>query len=380
MRFSVVAAALVAAVVGFGGTLAIVVAAAHHLGADTGQTASFVTALCLGIAATSMFLSLRYRMPIVTAWSLAGGVLIASLPPGTALAEGIGAFLFSALLMVAAGAIPWLGRAIARLPPAIGGAMLAGLLLRFVLGLFQSAQAMPALVLPLFAVFLLARRLHPASAPLLVIAVGLPLSWALGLKLPITGLAPSGLTWMTPQFSPAALVGLGVPLFLVTMATQQVPGAAVLRVAGYRPPMRGALVVTGIATLLTAPFGGYSTNLSSVTASICTGVDAHPDPARRWMTGPVYALCYVVFAAFGASFVALFAAMPPALVAAVAGCALLSPLAGALSAALAGADRFAATVAFGVTASGMTLLGIGAAFWGLLAGVAVLAVDRLRWR
>lgn len=377
MRGSVIASALVAAVVGFGGTLAIIVEAARHLGATPLQTSSWVTSLCLGIGATSAFLSVRHRMPIVTAWSLAGAVLIAASPPGTDIHAAIGAFLLSGALMILSGALPALGEAIARLPPSLGGAMLAGLLLRFVLALFQSAQTAPALVLPLIGIFLLARQAHPASAPLVVIAAGVALALALGFPIPLPDHAGlSALAWIAPAFTPSALIGLGLPLFLVTMATQQVPGAAVLRVSGYVPPVRSVLVATGISSLIVAPFGGYSTNLSSVTAAICTGPDTHPDPRERWRAGPVYALCYFVLAAFGASLVALFAALPPALVATVAGCALLGPLTGAMTAAMAHEkERFAAALAFGVTASGLTLLGIGAAFWGLVAGVAGLALE-----
>lgn len=381
LRFSIVASAAVAVIVGVGSTLAVVVQAAQHLGATSAEIASWVAALCLAIGATSVFLSIRYRMPIVTAWSLAGAVLLASAPPGIVMAEAIGAFLLSAMLTLLAGAIPPLGRAIARLPSPIAGAMLAGLLLRFVLALFQASQASPALVMPLIALFLVARLLHAASAPLVVIAAGVPLAAALGLPMPLPNrLELSSLVFMPPAWSAPALLGLGLPLFLVTMATQQISGAAVLRVSGYVPPVRGALLATGLATLLTAPFGGFSNNLSSITAAICTGPDAHPDPARRWLTGPIYGALYFVLAAFGASLVTLFGSLPPALVATVAGTALLGPLTGSLASALSREDeRFAAVLAFSVTASGVMLFGIGAAFWGLAAGLVALGLDRA-WR
>ncbi len=379
MRFSIVAAALVAVLVGFGGTLAVIVQAAGHLGATPGQTASWVAALCLAIACTSIFLSLRYRMPIVTAWSLAGAVLIAAAPPEIDLPAATGAFLASAALTTLAGLVPALGGVIARLPASIAGAMLAGLLLRFVLGLFQAAQGSPGLVLPLLAVFLVARLAHAASAPLVVIVVGVPLAVALGLPLPLPGrLELSVLVPVMPHFVPAAIIGLGLPLFLVTMATQQIAGAAVLRMAGYVPPVRGALLATGVASLVAAPFGGYSANLSSITAALCTGPDAHPDPAKRWLTGPVYGLLYLTLAACGASFVQVFTGLPPALTATVAGTALLGPLMGALAAAMAREqDRFAAVLAFSVTASGMALGGVGSAFWGLVAGLLALGLERL---
>jgi len=381
LRFSIVASALVAVAVGFGGTLAVIVQAARHLGATSGQTSSWVAALCLAIGAPSVFLSVRYRMPIVTAWSLAGAVLIASAPPGITMNEAIGAFMASAVLTLLAGAVPALGQAIARLPASIAGAMLAGLVLRFVLALFQAMEASPALVVPLIGIFLVARLLHAASAPLVVIAAGVPLAAALGMPMPLPDrLELSSLVLMPPAFSVSALVGLGLPLFLVTMATQQISGAAVLRVSGYVPPMRGALLSTGFASLLTAPFGGYSNNLSSITAAICTGPDTHPDPAKRWMAGPIYGLLYFVLAAFGASLVTLFSSLPLALIATVAGTALVGPLTGSLATAMSREhERFAATLAFAVTASGITLVGVGSAFWGLGAGLLALGLDRL-WR
>jgi benzoate membrane transport protein len=273
--------------------------------------------------------------------------------------------------------VPALGDAIARLPASVAGGMLAGLLLRFALGLFQAAAAAPGLVLPLLAVFLVARLLHPASAPLLVIAAAVPLALAEGYALPAPDAALSTLAWMPPHFSLPALAGLGVPLFLVTMATQQISGAAVLRTSGYVPPVRAALITTGLTTLALAPFGAYSVNLSSITAAICTGPDAHPDKAKRWLTGPVYALCYLVFAVFGASLASSLGGLPPVLISTVAGAALLGPLTAALASALhREAERFAAVLAFAVTASGLTLAGIGAAFWGLMAGLLALGLER----
>ena len=382
MRFSIVAAALVAVLVGFGGTLAVIVQAAQHVGASRAQTASWVAALCLAIAGTSIGLSLRYRIPVVTAWSLAGAALIAAAPPGIGLPAATGAFMAAAALTILSGLLPALGSLIARLPPSIAGAMLAGVLLRYVLGVFQAAQGSPALVLPLLAVFLAARLVHAASAPLVVILCGIVLARALGLPMEMpASLDLSVLVPVAPSFDAAAILGLGVPLFLVTMATQQIAGAAVLRLAGYVPPVRGALLVTGLASLVAAPFGGYSANLSSITAALCTGPDAHPDPARRWMTGPVYGLLYLALAASGASFVQVFSALPGALVATVAGVALIGPMTGALAAAMAQErERFAAVLAFGVTASGLSLLGVGAAFWGLVAGLLALGLQAMEGR
>ncbi len=380
MRFSIFAAALVAVVVGFGGTSAIIVAAARNLGGDAAEAGSWLGALCFGIGLVSIGLSIVTRVPIVAAWSLAGAVLIAALPPGLAMPEAVGAFLLSSVLITLAGLIPALGNAVERLPTSIGAAMLAGLLLRFVAALFQAVQAAPALVVPLLAVFFVARRVHAASAPLLVIAAGLPLAWALGNAMPGPDFGLAIPVWTTPVFEWGAVVGLGLPLFLVTMATQQVPGAAVLKAAGYVPPARLALISTGVLSFVLAPFGGYAINLASLTAAICTGPETHPDPARRWPAGVVYGLLYLVLALFGAGFGAMLAGLPPLLISTVAGAALLGPMANALTVSVAvERERFAAVTAFCVTASGVTLLGLGGPFWGLLAGVGVLAFERLRF-
>ena len=380
MRLSVVVSAVVAALVGFGGTLAIVVAAARAVGADPAQTSSWVAALCLAMAATSTILSIRHRMPIITAWSTPGAALIAATGGAIALPEAVGAFLFAACLILLTAAFRPVGALVHRLPAGVASGMLGGVLLRFVMAPFESAVAMPALVLPLFALFLLLRLASPSLAVLAVLAGGIGLAWALGLTTTLpTGLALSGLELTTPVFAPAALLGLGLPLYLVTMASQNLPGFAVLRAAGYEPPARSILAVTGLASLATAPLGAHTSNLAAITAAICTGPDTHPDPARRWLAGPLYGLCYLVLAAFGASLVGLVAAMPPALIATVAGVALLAPLMGAMATAMADeGQRFAAALAFAVTASGIAAFGIGAPFWGLVAGLAALGLDRLR--
>ena len=380
MRLSVIVSALVAALVGFGGTLAIVVAAARAVGADADQTASWVTALCLAMAATSIWLSIRHRQPIITAWSTPGAALIASTGGAVTLPQAIGAFLLAGALVCLTAWLRPVGTLIHRLPAGVASGMLAGVLLHFVQAPFADALVVPALVLPLVALFLIARTVVPSLAVLLVLVAGILLAWCLGLTDALPGsLALSTLQWTAPEFSPATLLGLGVPLYLVTMASQNLPGFAVLRAAGYEPPARSVLAVTGLASLLTAPFGAHASNLAAITAAICTGPDTHPDPARRWLAGPAYGFCYLVLALFGSSLVGLFAALPPALVVTVAGVALIGPLAGALTGAMADdRQRLAAVLAFAVTGSGVAAFGIGAPFWGLVAGLAVLGLERLR--
>lgn len=379
MPASLILAAIVAALVGFGGTVALVASAAAAVGADAARAGSWIAALCLAIAATSAWLSWRHRIPVVTAWSTPGAALVAA-SSGVGLDAAVGAFLLSAGLVVLSAAFRPLGVLIGRIPTAVAAAMLAGVLFRFVAAVFERAADQPALVLPLVALFLLVRLASPAAAVLAVLAAGVPLAAGLGLAAPLpTDLALSALIWTTPAFDPAALLGLGLPLWLVTMAGQNLPGFAVLRAFGYPAPARPILAATGLASLAAAPFGGHATNLAAITAAICAGPEAHPDPARRWQGGLAYAACYLLLALFAASLVRLLAAMPPALIATVAGTALVTPLAGALGAALAAEPhRFAAVITLAVTASGLSLLGIGPAFWGLLAGLLVLGLERAK--
>jgi len=235
----------------------------------------------------------------------------------------------------------------------------------------------PLLVLSLIALFLVVRLFMPALASLIVLAAGTLLAWSLGLVKPIPPISLSPLELVMPAWDAGTLIGLGVPLYLVTMASQNLPGFAVLRAAGYRPPTQPVLAVTGGVSLATAFLGAHTSNLAAISAALCTGPDAHPDPAQRWKTGPFYALWWGLIAVFGASLVGLFGALPPALLATVAGTALLGSMASAMGSALAAdQDRLAAAGTLAVTASGITLLGVGSAFWGLCFGLLVLAVDR----
>ncbi|MBB3017859.1 benzoate membrane transport protein [Microvirga lupini] len=381
MRLSIVTSAVVAALVGFGSTIAIIIAAAQAVGADAEQTSSWVAALCLAMAASSGYLSVRYRMPVITAWSTPGAALIAA-SAGISIHAAVGSFLLAGALIVLAALIKPFGRSIERIPTSIAAAMLAGVLLQFVVGVFQSAEGAPGLVLPLVAIFLVVRLVNPALAVLAVLFVGLGIAFGGGMAQPLTStLSLSSLIFIAPVFEPAALIGLGLPLFLVTMASQNLPGFAVLKASGYQPPSRPILAVTGLASLVTALFGAHTSNLAAISAAICTGPDTHPDPAKRWMVGPFYALSYLVFAAFSAALIGLIAALPPELIKTVAGLALLGAFAGALGSALSeGSKVFPAVITLAVTASGLTLFGIGSAFWGLVAGLATLGLDSLATR
>lgn len=378
MRPSIPASALVAAIVGFGGTLALIIAAAEALGASRAETASWVTAMCLALAVETAYLSWRYRMPVVTAWSTPGAALIAA-SAGYTMADAVGAFILVALMLIVTGLVRPLTRLVSRIPASVASGMLAGIVVTFVVGAAETLTRDAALVGPLMAAFFLVRLASPAMAVLVVLVGGVALAIGLGRVETLPGPALSTLTVTWPAFSLAGAIGLALPLYLVTMASQNLSGLAVLRAAGYQPPAGPLIATTGLVSLLTAPFNALTTNLAAISAAICTGPDVHPDPGRRWLTGPFYALFYLIFAAFGASLVALFAVLPPSLIVLVAGLGLLTPLAGALTSAMHAADeRIAATVAFAVTASDLALAGIGSAFWGLAAGLVVIGLDRVR--
>jgi benzoate membrane transport protein len=380
MRLSIPISAFVAAIVGFGGTLAIVIAAAHAVGATQIQTASWVTTICLAMAIESLWLSWRTKMPVITAWSTPGLALMAA-STGFSIGEAVAAFIVTAILLIATGLFRPLTQLISRIPPSVASGMLAGIVVTFALNAVKTVPVDPWLILPLITAFFLIRLFHPALSVLSVLIGG-------GLAAFLTGRVGglptpelSTLTLIAPDFTVKAIIGLALPLYLVTMASQNLSGLAVLRAAGYHPEPGPLIGVTGLFSLLSAPFGGSTTNLAAISAAICTGPDVHPDPAERWKTGPFYALAYLIFAIFGASLVAIFAVLPQSLIVLVAGLALMASLANALAIALKEeGDRMAATVTFVVTASGLTLFGVGAAFWGLIAGLVVLFLDRLKKR
>ena len=377
MRASVVISALVAVLVGFGGSVAIVLAAAAAVGATPAQTASWVASVCLATAAISLVLSLRFRAPVVAAWSTPGAALIAS-SSGETMETAVAAFLFAAMAILLTAALRPVGALIERIPASIASAMLAGILFSFVLAVFDHDTTAPALVIPLLLLFVLVRLFSPIWAVLAVLFCGVAVAYGLGMTSPLGELRVSRLVWVSPTFSLETIMGLGLPLYLVTMASQNLPGFAVLKANGYDVPSRPVLAVTGLASLATAGFCAHTTNLAAITASICTGPDAHPDKDKRWLCGPVYAAGYVVIALFGASLVALFASFPRALIVTVAGLALIGALAASLSASVAREeDRFVAVATFAVTASGISAFGIGSAFWGLAAGLLIYGLDRI---
>ncbi|WP_313497798.1 benzoate/H(+) symporter BenE family transporter [Pseudoxanthomonas mexicana] len=375
---SAIAAGFVTVLVGFASSAVIVFQAAQSLGASPEEISSWMWALGLGMGLTCIGLSLRYRMPVVTAWSTPGAAMLIGSVAGLPLSDAIGAFLMSALLIAASGFSGFFERMISRIPVSLASGMLAGVLLRFGIDAFAAMKTQLGMVLTMFAVYLLARRLLPRYAVILTLLVGIAFAAGLGL-LRVDGLSLqlAKPVFTTPTFSLAAIVGIALPLFIVTMASQNVPGVAVIRASGYAIPISPVVGWTGLVNLLLAPFGAFTLNLAAITAAICMGREAHEDAARRYVAAIAAGVFYVVVGLFGATVAALFAAFPKELILAIAGIALLGTIGNSLAAALRDdAEREPALVTFLVTASGLSLAGIGSAFWGLLAGVVTLLVLR----
>lgn len=372
---SALIAGFVTVLVGFTSSAVIVFQAAHAFGATPAEVASWMWALGLGMGATCILLSLRFKVPIVTAWSTPGAAMLISAGAGVSMAQAIGAFMVSALLMALFGFTGWFERGIKRIPMSLASGMLAGVLLRFGLDVFGAMKTQFLLAFAMFCAYLLARRLLPRYAVIAALAVGSAIAAAQGL------LHLGGITlelaqplWTAPQFSVSAIIGIALPLFIVTMASQNMPGVAVIRASGYNQvPISPLIGWTGGATLLLAPFGAYALNLAAITAAICMGREAHEDPARRYVAAVAAGVFYLLIGLFGATVAAVFAALPKELVQVIAGLALFGTIGNGLAAALAKeGEREPALVTFLVTASGISLFGIGSAFWGLLAGVLAL--------
>lgn len=382
MRLSYFTSAAVAALVGIAGSLAIVLAAAEALHATPEQTTSWVTAICLAMAVTSGILTLWHRIPVITAWSTPGAAVIAATGGTISMEAGVGAFLVAGGLVILTALISPLKRLIEAIPAAVASGMLAGVLFPFVIDMAKAAPGAPLLVLPLVAVFLLMQLWRPSLAMPGVIVVAVAIMLIGGdLSRELNEIRLSRMVFIEPKFEWSAVVGLGVPLFLVTMASQNLPGAAVLRAHGYPVPMQSTLAVTGLASIVIAPFGGHTISLAAMTAALCMGPDTHPNPNKRWPTGIAYFFVFGALAAAGASLVALFQAFPIALIKTVAGLGLMTSLTGALVSTVGEVrHRFAAVATFAVTASGVAVAGVGAAFWGLMTGLVFLAVSSLSAR
>jgi len=376
-------AGFVALLVGLTSSGIIVFQAAQSGGADARMFSSWMLALGLGQGLTSIGLSAWYRVPVLTAWSTPGAALLVMGLSGVPMNEAVGAFMFSAVLICLCGITGWFERAINRIPLPIAGAMLAGVLVHFGMSVFTAMQSQFAMVAVMFAAYLIGTRLLPRYAIVAVLVTGLLMTWRAGLlHTSEIKLAIATPVFVMPAFSWSACLSVGIPLFLVTMASQNLPGVAVLRASGYdKVPVSPLITWTGLATLVLAPFGGFAINLAAITAAICQGENAHPDPRQRYWAAISTGVLYLVVGLFGATVAELFTVFPKELVAALAGIALFSTIGNSLATAMkADQTREAALVTFLVTASGVSLGGIGSAFWGVLAGAVTLMVFSGRGR
>ena len=367
-------AGFIAVLVGYTCSAAIVFQAASAAGGGPEQISSWLLALGIGMGVTCIGLSLRYRSPVLTAWSTPGAALLATSLVGVPMNEAIGAFLFASLLLTIFGFTGWVETFMKHVPKSLAGAMLAGVLLRFGLDTFASLRAQPALVGIMLVIYFGGRRLNSRYSVPLTFLGGL--LWAIAAGLVHTealSLSVARPVFTVPAFSMATLIGVGIPLFIVTMASQNIPGIAVMRANGYQTPASPLIGWTGLTGLLLGPFGGYQFNLAAITAAICMNPEADRNPERRYLAAVAAGIFYLITGLLGATVASLFTALPKELVMAIAGIALLGTIANSLSGALADErERDAALVTFLVTASGLTLLNIGGAFWGLVFGLIVL--------
>ena len=387
LNLSAFTAGFVAVLVGFTSSVAIVFQAALAFKATPAEISSWMWALGIGMGICSAIPSLWLKKPVMVAWSTPGAAVLATagLAGGFSMAEAIGAFMVSAALIILFGVTGWFEKVMMRIPVAIASALLAGVLAKFGIQAFAAAESALPLVLLMLATYLLCKRLLPRFAvvftllgAIVYVAARGQLAWA------NVSFAYAVPVFVMPQFTFAALVSLALPLFVVTMASQNLPGVAAIRAAGYGPdapdggiPVSKIITLTGLATLVLAPFGAFALNLSAITAAICMGKEAHVDPAKRYTAAVTCGAIYIVIGIFGAAVTGLLTAFPKELVLAIAGLALLGTIGSGLAAALKDeSHREAALITFLVTLSGLVIAGIGSAFWGVVAGAAALFVQQ----
>lgn len=365
-------AGIIATTISYAGPLVIVFQAAQGL--EPAVVASWIWAISIGSGLLGIVLSWRWRVPIVVAWSAPGSALLVTMLPQTDFATAVGAYIVANLAVLVVGASGAFDRLMKRLPAAITAAMLAGILFRFVIDMIGAVPSAPVLVIAMIAAFFAGRVLAPRYAVVAVLVTGIVLTMLDGGLSGTVGTPRLTMpVWTTPRFDWAATASIALPLAVVALTGQFLPGIAVLRAAGYEaPPARPIISASAIGSILLAPFGCHGLNLAAFTAAICLGPDAHPDPAKRYLAGIAGGVTYLIFGAIAATVLALFATLPKTLIAALAGLALFPVVSGSLSTALrAEQGRDGALVTFAVSASGMTLAGLGSAFWGLIFGIAV---------
>ncbi|AVO41425.1 hypothetical protein C6571_09065 [Simplicispira suum] len=380
LSLSAVSAGFVAVLVGFTSSVAIVFQAAQSFHATPAEITSWMWALGLGMGLCSLLPSLVLRKPVMIAWSTPGAAVLATAGATGQfdMAQAVGAFVACAALITLVGLTGWFERVMNRIPAEIAAGLLAGVLARFGMDAFAAAQTALPLILVMLGVYLLSRRAAPRYAVVATLGAGIAYAALAG------QMQWSSVTWelavpqfTAPRFEWSAIVSLALPLFVVTMASQNLPGVAVIRASGYQLPVSRLITLTGVATLVLAPFGAFALNFSAITAAICMGPQAHADPSRRYTAAAACGVFYVLIGIFGAVVTGLLTAFPRELVVAIAGLALLGTIGAGLASALRDeGHREAALITFLVTLSGVVIAGIGSAFWGVVAGSVALFVQQ----
>jgi len=377
---SAIVAGFISMMTGFTSSLVLMFQAGQAAGLTSAQISSWIWALSIGMAVCSIGLSLRYRTPVTVAWSTPGAALLITSLGHVAYSEAIGAYITCAVLVVICGLTGSFEKMVKRLPSSLAAALLAGILFKIGSAIFIAAQHRTVLVLGMFFTYLLVKRVSPRYAVLAALILGTLVSGMMGLlDFSQFHLEVATPVWTTPSFSLAATISIGIPLFVVAMTSQNMPGIAVLRADGYQVPASPLISVTGFASLLLAPFGSHGINLAAISAAICTGPHAHEDPSKRYTAAVWCGIFYGIAGTFGATMAALFAALPKELILSIAALALFGSIINGLSTAMnEPKEREAALITFMVTASGFTLFSVGSAFWGIVAGVLTLLI--LNWR
>ncbi|MFI8482647.1 benzoate/H(+) symporter BenE family transporter [Pseudomonas sp. NPDC078700] len=375
-----VVAGFIAMLTGYTSSLVLMFQAGQAAGLSNGQISSWIWSLSIGMAVCCIGLSLRYRAPVMIAWSTPGAALLISSLPGVPYSEAIGAYIICSGLIVICGLTGSFDRIMRRIPGSIAAALLAGVLFKIGLEICVAAEQQPVLVVAMLLAYLLGKRMLPRYAVLAALVVGCLLAGVFGLlNFDHFELKLATPVWTSPSFSIAAAISIGIPLFIVAMTSQNLPGMAVLRANGYDVPASPLLNVTGICSILLAPFGSHGIHMAAISAAICAGPEAHEDPKKRYTAAVWCGVFYGVAGIFGATLAALFAALPKALILSIAALALFASIIGGLTQAMSEPkEREAALITFLVTASGMTLFTIGSAFWGIVAGLLTLVI--LNWR
>lgn len=363
-------AGLLAVIISYAGPLVIFFQAGQSAQVSPEMMSSWVWAISFGAGLSGLLLSWWLKVPVVTAWSAPGTALLVTLFPAITLEQAVGAYLVAGVVILLIGLSGYFDKLIGLIPKGIASAMMAGILFQFGVGAFQVVKTTPVLTLAMMGIYLLFRRLLPRYCLIILLLAGL------GLAVVLEGVSLSGVQWtlarptlITPEWTWGATLSLAVPLVLVSVTGQYLPGMAILRGAGYGTPARPIIVATSVASLAVACFGGISIVIAAITAALCTGKDAHEQADKRYIAGMANGLFYLVGGTFASTIILLFAALPKALIAVLAGLALIGAIAGSLVNAVNEVDhREASIITFLATASGMTLWGLGSAFWGVVIG------------